>query len=192
LRPPPGGALSIAAARFDQAAGAGDAVTLLAALRRRLCAATLPPDRTRHLERFLIHPESLGLLLPLLRDLGVLIPAPLRPDPGRARELLAATRAGVEARLLEAWRRTSVNDLASVPGLAAPKAGWPNDPVTSRNALLTLLAERPSRQWYSLEMVLSLRCANEPGVPAPRRRFRFVVPVGRGNGPLSAGRRRLG
>jgi len=144
---------------LEAGGGADDAVTLLAALRRRPARGdSLAPDRTRYLERFLIHPESLGLLVALLRDLAVLIPAPLRPDPARARELLAARRSSVEWRLLEAWRRTSANDLAGVPRLAAPKGEWPNDPITSRNALQALLDEWPARQWYSLEgLVTSVR-----------------------------------
>ena len=135
---------------------ADDAVTLLAALRRRPARGdSFSPDRMLYLERFLIHPESLGLLLALLRDLAILIPAPLRPDPARVRELLAATRAGVERRLLEAWRRTAANDLASVPGLTAPKGAWPNDPRTSRNAVLALFDEWPARRWYSMESCLA-------------------------------------
>ncbi len=139
--------------------GADDAVTLLASLRRRPARGDrLTPDRIRYLEKFLIHRESLGLHLALLRDLAVLTPSPLRPDPTRVRELLGATRTGAERRLLEAWKQTSANDLAGVLGLAAPKGEWPNDPATSRNAVLALLDEIHARQWYSLEgLVASVR-----------------------------------
>ena len=134
-------------------------MTLLAALRRRPARGdVLPADRSSQLKRFLVHPDSGGLLLTLLRDLNVLIPAPLRPDPAKARDLLAAPPAAVEGTLLQAWRRTTANDLASVPGLTAPKGKWPNDPLVSRDALLAVLKQWPAQDWFSLEgLVASVR-----------------------------------
>jgi len=145
---------------IKEAGGAADdTVTLLASLRRRPARSDhLPADRSSQLKRFLVHPDSAGLLLALLRDLNVLIPAPLRPDPARARVLLAAPPTAVEGRLLQAWRRTTANDLESVPGLTAPKGKWPNDPLASRDALVAVLHEWSAREWFSLEdLVTSVR-----------------------------------
>lgn len=135
---------------------ADDAVTLLAALRRRPARSeALAPALSAALQRHLIHPASLPLLLALLRGLGVLVPGPLRPDPAGVRELLAAGRAEVEARLLEEWRATRrYNDLANTPGLAAPKGKWPNDPAVSRAAVLARVASWGVGQWYDLESAI--------------------------------------
>jgi len=143
---------------------ADDAVTLLAALRRRPArsvggaahADSLPPALSAALQRHLIHPESLGLLLVLLRGLGVIVPGPLRPDPVKVRELLAAGRAEVQGRLLEEWKGTRrYNDLANTPGLTAPKGKWPNDPAVSRAAVLARLASWPVGEWLVLESAIS-------------------------------------
>lgn len=142
---------------------ADDAVTLLAALRRRPARShrdasrseALAPALSAALQRHLIHPASLPLLLALLRGLGVLVPSPLRPDPAGVRELLAAGRSEVEARLLEEWRATRrYNDLANTPGLAAPKGKWPNDPSVSRAAVLARVASWGVGQWYDLESAI--------------------------------------
>ncbi|MBM2842713.1 MAG: uncharacterized protein HW404_550 [Anaerolineales bacterium] len=142
---------------------ADDAVTLLAALRRRPARShrdasrseALAPVLSAALQRHLIHPASLPLLLALLRGLGVLVPGPLRPDPAGVRELLAAGRAEAEARLLEEWRATRrYNDLANTPGLAAPKGKWPNDPSVSRAAVLARVASWGVGQWYDLESAI--------------------------------------
>jgi len=157
--PPRAGAMSASPAPnvIKEAGGAADdTVTLLAALRRRPARSDhLPEERSSQLRRFLVHPDSAGLLLTLLRDLNVLVPAPLRPDPAKARELLAAPPAAVEGRLLQAWRQTTANDLASVPGLTAPKGKWPNDPLASRDALVAVLNEWPGREWFSLESLVA-------------------------------------
>ncbi len=85
----------------------------------------------------------------------MLVPGPLRPDPAGVRELLAAGRAEVEARLLEEWRATRrYNDLANTPGLAAPKGKWPNDPAVSRAAVLVRVASWGVGQWYDLESAI--------------------------------------
>ena len=147
---------------------ADDAVTLLAALRRRPArSGLLPADRSSQLKRFLVHPGSLALLLALLRDLNVLIAAPLRPDPNRTRELLVGPRAGVEARLRQVWRRTAANDLASIPGLTAPKGKWPNDPVTTRNALLAVVGEWPAQEWFSIEGLVATVRERHPAFLRP-------------------------
>jgi hypothetical protein len=130
-------------------------VTLLASLRRRPARGdSLPPDRSSHLRRYLLHPESLALLVTLLVDAGVLDRAPLRPDPTKVRLLLGQPRRQVEASLLQDWQQTHANDLGSVPGLVAPRGKWPNDPIASRTAVLAVLAEWASDRWYSLEEVV--------------------------------------
>lgn len=143
--------------------GADDSVTLLAALRRRPARSygeaarseALSPVLTAALQRHLIHPASLPLLLALLRGIGVLISGPLRPDPAAVRQLLAAGRAEAEARLLEEWRATRRhNDLADTLGLAAPKGKWPNDAAVSRAAVLARVASWSDGQWYDLESAI--------------------------------------
>jgi hypothetical protein len=135
---------------------ADDAVTLLAALRRRPARQdNLSPALSAALGRHLVHPESLPLLLALLRGRGVLQPGPLRPDPAGVRDLLAAGREETEGMLLGEWRRTRRhNDLASTPGLSAPKGIWPNDPVASRSAILSHLSSVGPGQWFELEAVI--------------------------------------
>ena len=146
--------------RIEPAGGAADdAVTLLAALRRRPSRSGrtegLPAAVTAALQRHLVHPASLQLLLALLRGSGVLVPDPLRPDPARVRDLLAAGRAQTEARLLDEWRNTRRhNDLADTPGLAAPKGIWPNDPVVSRSAVLARLSAWEPGRWFDLEAAI--------------------------------------
>jgi len=132
---------------------AEDAVTILAALRRRpLRPEALTSARAIALRSFLVHPESLELLVQLLRHLGVIGESPLRPDPARTRDLLAQSAPVVEDALFAAWKATPHhNDLAATPGLAAPKGRWPNDPTTSRAALLMVLATWPVGSWHTIE-----------------------------------------
>jgi hypothetical protein len=154
--PPPSSPSAPPTAVQPAGGAADDAVTVLAALRRRPARSeTLAPALAAALERHLIHPESLPLLMALLRGLGILVPGPLRPDPARVRELLAAERSQVEARLLEEWRGTRrYNDLANTPGLAAPKGKWPNDPANSRAAVLARLAAWRVGEWFELEAAI--------------------------------------
>ncbi|HMK09666.1 MAG TPA: helicase-associated domain-containing protein [Anaerolineales bacterium] len=140
----------------DPAGGAADdATTLLAALRRRPAAAasgTLPASVKAALQRHLLHPESLALLITLFREAGLLVAAPLRPDPAQVRHLLAHDRLQVESRLLAAWRATRRhNDLAHTPGLTAPKGKWPNEPATTRAAVLGQAKAWKTGVWYALD-----------------------------------------
>jgi hypothetical protein len=139
---------------------ADDAVTLLAALRRKPARSQGDPSRpaglhprvVAALQRHLVHPPSLELLLAALRGLGVLLTDPLRPEPARVRELLAAGRAEIEAQLLQEWRSTRrYNDLAATPGLAAPKGRWPNDPAVTRASALARIAAWGVGEWLELE-----------------------------------------
>jgi hypothetical protein len=142
---------------------ADDAVTVLAALRRRpgrsgraASEALLPQARVDALRRELIHPAALPLQLALQQALGLLIPDPLRPDPARVRDFLVASRAEIEARLRDAWRDTrAYNDLAHTPGLIAPKSQWPNDPGSSREAVLGLIAACHQEDWYSIDALVA-------------------------------------
>jgi hypothetical protein len=136
---------------------ADDAVTLLAALRRKPArhAAGLSPALVAALQKHLVHPESLPLIQALLLGLGVLVAEPLRPDPARVRDLLASGRDETEATLIDEWRRTRRhNDLANTPGLAAPRDIWPNDPAASRSAVLSRLSALGSGLWFDLEAVI--------------------------------------
>jgi hypothetical protein len=152
---------------------ADDAVTLLAALRRRPARTeALPPALIAPLMRHVLHPDSVPLLMALLRGIGVLIPSPWRPDPAAVRELLAAGHAEAEARLLEEWRTTRRhNDLAGTPGLAAPKGEWPNDPAVSRAAVLARLTSWRSSLWYDLESAVEDVRQNHPAYLRPGGNF---------------------
>ncbi|HSR48013.1 MAG TPA: helicase-associated domain-containing protein [Anaerolineales bacterium] len=132
---------------------ADDAVTLLAALRRRPARTdTIQAERAVGLRRFLVHPESLDLLIALLRGLDALIPSPLRPEPEAVRQLLRAGRHAIEASLQAGWLQSlSYNDLAHIPGLSVPSGRWPNDPVLSRRGLLQVVKTCSAGAWYDLD-----------------------------------------
>lgn len=73
--------------------------------------------------------------------------------PGAVRGWLEAERGQQRRALLEAWRSSATwNDLCRTPGLACEQTGsWANDPVTTRERVLALLASLPPDQWYPLD-----------------------------------------
>lgn len=132
-----------------------DATTLLAALRQKPADDKLSPSRGRWLARFLVHPDSLPLLLVLLRQLGQLEEAQLTPDPLRVGPFLAQPRTEALALLTTAWRDSATwNDLALLEHLEPGPLGWPNDPQTSRTAALELISRIPIGTWWDLESFL--------------------------------------
>ena len=126
-----------AAVRAASTAVVDDATTLLAALRRRPLRA-LPPSIVwlSAASPFLLQPDSAGLILALLQQAGVLEGPPWRPRGEATREFLDAGRGQAQQLLLQAWLESSWNDLATLPGLAAPGEAWPNDPRLPRRAVL--------------------------------------------------------
>ena len=73
-------------------------------------------------------------------------------DASPVKRWLTATPADQLAALQEAWRDDPTwNDLCRVPSLDCDlEAPWRNDPVTTRRALLALLARCPLDTWWSL------------------------------------------
>lgn len=74
----------------------------------------------------------------------------LRLDATRVKPWLTASPERQIAMLQEAWRDDPTwNDLCHVPGLVCDRqAPWQNDPVATRQALLTLLAQCPLAAWW--------------------------------------------
>lgn len=137
---------------------ADDAVTLLAALRRRPARSdSIAADRAAGLQPYLIHPGSVDLLVALLRGLGVLLEGPLRPAPERVRALLRAGKVPIEQELREAWLESpNYNDLSYVSGLMTAGQRWPNDPLVSRLGLVRLMESWSRGTWQDLESVVSM------------------------------------
>jgi hypothetical protein len=150
-----------------------DALTLLAALRRRpsrdleLSDAWLKPF-TRHLQRA----ESAHLLVALLRDLGVVQGPPLRPNAREVHDLLELPGAAIHARLIHAWAESSAwNDLAHVPGLQRSGVSWPNDPLAARRLIVGWLSDVPRGQWWDLEEFVTQVHEMHPGFQRPAGDF---------------------
>jgi hypothetical protein len=156
---PPGPSLVAASPPSHVLAGGGaadDVVTLLAALRRRPSRTTdLPPARAAALRPYLIHPDSLDMLVALLREMAVVVLSPLRPDPETTRRLLRSERGEIESSLRTAWlHATGFNDLAHIAHLLPPKSGWPNQPVPARTALEGMLGALEREVWYPIDAFL--------------------------------------
>ena len=146
-----------------------DAVTLLAALRRRPSRDLEPSDAwlhpvTRHLRRA----EAACMLVALLRDLGLVQALPLRPQAREVHDFLGLPGSGIHARLIRAWGNSAIwNDLAHVPGLGTAGGKWPNDPVAGRQTILRWLAGVPRGTWWDLEAFVSQVREQNPGFQRP-------------------------
>lgn len=152
---------------------AEDAATILAALRRFPCPSlTAAEEQLQQLAPFLLAPSSAPLLLRLLNESGLLMPATTQPDPGRVKEFLALDRRDMLTALQTSWQSSaSWNDLASVPGLAAPKNVWPNDPLLSRQRILALVEMLPSGAWLGIESFISFVKEQDPSFQRPAGDF---------------------
>ncbi len=146
-----------------------DAVTLLAALRRRPSRDLGPSDIwlrpfTRHLRRA----ESAPLLVALLRELGIVQGPPLRPQAREVHDLLELPGATIQARLIHAWAEsTAWNDLAHVAGLQVSGVSWPNDPLTARRLIVRWLSVVPRGQWWDLDEFVTQVRERHPGFQRP-------------------------
>jgi hypothetical protein len=151
------------------ASAADDMTSLLAALRRRPGQKTpLSPERRATLGRFLFSPESLDLLLVLGREAEYLTPSPLSPDPERIRAFLDLDHPAANRRLLQLWMRSvEWNDLSALPTLSAGPEGWPNDPLTSRQAALQLMEAIPAGTWWDLDQFVADVRESEPAFQRP-------------------------
>lgn len=146
-----------------------DAVTLLAALRRRPAPGPeLDSERRKRLSAFLFQPQSLELCLGLLAELSILSSPPLQPDPDAARGFLDAGRSAGITAMARAWGGSrSWNDLAHVPGLAHATRPWPNDPFAGRLAVLDLLQTLPLGTWWDLAEFVAAVKERRPGFQRP-------------------------
>lgn len=148
-----------------------DATTLLAALRRH------PGDegdmtQLEGVSPFLHQPDSLHLLITLLREEGILIEPPLCPDPHSARSYLDAPRTEALRRLILAWKRSSIwNELAHVPHLTTTGEVWPNDPLASRRTVLDYINQIPLRSWWDLNSFISTIRDRQPEFQRPAGDF---------------------
>ncbi len=146
-----------------------DAVTLLAALRRRPSRDLEPADAwllpfARHLRRA----ESARLLIALLRDLGIVQGPPLRPQAREVHELLDLPGTAIQARLIHTWLGTTGwNDLAHVPGLQIAGGSWPNDPVAARRVIAQWLGDVPRGTWWNLDAFVAQARERHPGFQRP-------------------------
>jgi hypothetical protein len=146
-----------------------DAVTLLAALRRRP-SRDLPPsdDWLEHFDRHLVRPQAAGLLVTLVRGLGLAQGPPLRPQASEVQAFLALSAAEISSRLIHAWANsTAWNDLAHLPGLDNGGKPWPNDPTVSRGTILRWLGEVPRGAWWDLDCFVDHVRERHPGFQRP-------------------------
>jgi hypothetical protein len=169
----PPGAPSAAPANWAATldAAADDAVTLLAYLQVtsvRPEAALFPTRHRESVAEFLRQPAALDLGLHLLRQLGLVADSPLKLDPNAVQPFLQAGSPERARRLAEAWRDSREwNDLLAVPGLVFEGAGWHNDPLGARTAILALLAQVPAGAWWSLDGFIQSVKERQPDFQRP-------------------------
>jgi hypothetical protein len=112
-------------------------------------------DLTALLARFTDRGERrLELMRHLAQRLGM-VSRPdqcLRLDPQPVKRWLTSSPARQWATLQEAWRDDPTwNDLCRVPSLMCDEAGrWQNDPLSTRRAMLELLARVPPDAWWTV------------------------------------------
>ncbi len=187
----PYGAATEPPSRFHSAgtAAVDDATTLLAALRLRPARSpALPAERTQAIAAFFLQPNAIALLVALLVEEGILQRSPCGPDPEATRRFLDSGRGQVQARLLQAWKQASDwNDLAQVAHLRSPNGAWPNDPLVSREAALSLLHGIPQGEWWSLEAFLEEIKQDAPDFLRPASEFDSWYLQDAGNGRFLGG-----
>ena len=146
-----------------------DAVTLLAALRRRPeSGSKLSNKRRKALEPFFSLPDALPMLRIILSELGLLSVDPLQPDPKRVGDFLELNRGQALITLMSAWRESSTwNDFELHDHLEPGPGGWPNNPQASRSAALDFLDRVPRDRWWDLEGFLSEIRSRYPSFQRP-------------------------
>jgi hypothetical protein len=150
-----------------------DTTTLLAALRRHPANETdMTLAQRESVSPYLFQPDSLDLLLSLLRDEEILVEPPLCPDPQSVRTYLDTPRTDALRRLLLAWERSSAwNELAHVPYLICSSEVWPNDPLASRRIVLGYISQIPLRSWWDLNSFIAALRDRQPGFQRPAGDF---------------------
>jgi hypothetical protein len=172
IPPPPGHpAPSPAAYHSSLDLAPDDAATLLAYLQIvavRLEGASFPPKHRDSLGRFLRQPAALEFFTHLVIHLSLVSGSPLKLEPARARPFLESARPAQVGALAEAWRDSREwNDLLRVPGLVFEGKAWRNDPLTTRAALLNLLAHVPPGEWWSLDSFVAAVKERQPDFQRP-------------------------
>lgn len=143
-----------------------DLTTLLAYLRTYpdIPLNPLPDDLARHI----IHPGTISFLLALLEDIGILSSSPLHVIPERVKPFLEAPEQEIQHRLVQAWRKSRRwNDLAHVPDLIYPEDAWPNDPLVSREEILSFLMSIPTGEWWDLASINKAVRTSRPSFQRP-------------------------
>jgi hypothetical protein len=150
-----------------------DTTTLLAALRRDpVDTIELTPGQRECASHYLFQPDSLDLLLTLLREEEILIDRPLRPNPPSVRSYLEIPRTEALRKLILAWERSSTwNELAHVPHLTCTNEVWPNDPLASRRTVLGYVSQIPLRSWWDLNSFITALRDRQPGFQRPAGDF---------------------
>jgi hypothetical protein len=148
-----------------------DAATLLAYLQIvpvKLEGASFPSKHRAASSRFLRLPDALDFFTHLVIHLGLVAGTPLGLEPAKARPFLEAPRPAQVKDLAEAWRDSREwNDLLHIPGLIFEGKAWRNDPFTARHAIVNLLAEVPSREWWSLDSFVAAVKDRQPDFQRP-------------------------
>jgi len=100
-----------------------------------------------------------------------LITASEHPVLEEARSFLEMSRAEALAWLVQTWRESPMfNELRLVPGLAC-KGAWQNDPVTTRERVLTFLSEVPEGVWWHLDSFIQAVYKRSPDFQRPAGDF---------------------
>lgn len=159
--PPPPGHATPAPETFTAAEPwlADDVVTLLAfaqSVPLKLEGGTHTTKLPASVRHYLRMPEALDLCFQLALELNLLTGRPLKPDATQVRPFLEQPRWSQARELAETWRNSkSWNDLQRLPGLTLEGQDWHNEPVSARAAILKLLAEVPSGEWWSLNSFIA-------------------------------------
>lgn len=93
----------------------------------------------------------------------------LRLDPQPVKRWLTSSPARQWATLQEAWRDDPTwNDLCRVPSLVCDETGrWQNDPISTRRAVLGLLARMPPDAWWTVASFVAAVKEVEPDFQRP-------------------------
>lgn len=150
---------------------ADDVVTLLAfaqSVPLKLEGGTHTTKLPASVRGFLRAPEALDLCFQLTLELSLLSGRPLKPDTEHVRPFLEQPRWSQARELAEAWRNSKDwNDLRRLPSLTFEGQDWHNEPISARAAILGLLAEVPSGEWWSLESFIAAVKARLPDFQRP-------------------------
>jgi len=146
-------------------ADAVDDLTTLLALAQR---TGLQPERLPRLDGLLVNPDRdrRSLLLTLAIEMGLLRRTDDTLRPSRAAiDWLQRSREAQLRALVDAWSRSSWNELRHTPGLVAEGENWANDPLPARTALMDVLP--PDERWYRLAGVVAVIKAQDPDFQRP-------------------------